>query len=274
MTERVLNSLTSIREKTSFVPKVAITLGSGLGNFAKNIRVEAEIPYKEIPGFPVSTAPGHDGRYILGYVENVPVVCMKGRIHYYEGYSMEEVVMPLRVMAGMGADTLVLTNASGGINERFSVGSLVCIIDQIASFVPNPLIGKNDPEEGPRFHDMSEVYDMELRGLLKKAAEEESLLLDEGVYCQLTGPSFETPAEIRMLKTIGADMVGMSTAVEANVARHIGMRVAGVSLISNLASGISKFKLSEEDVILAGKEAEPKFERLIKTFIKKIGEEA
>ena len=274
MIERVRNSLTSIREKTSFVPKVALTLGSGLGNFAGNIRVETEIPYKEIPGFPVSTAPGHDGRFILGFVEDVPVICMKGRIHYYEGYTMEEVVMPLRVMAGMGADTLVLTNAAGGINEHFSIGSLVMITDQIASFVPNPLIGKNDPEEGPRFHDMSEVYDKELRRLLKEAAGEESLSLEEGVYCQLTGPSFETPAEIRMLKTIGADMVGMSTAVEANVARHIGLRVAGVSLISNMASGISEVKLSEEDVILAGKEAEPKFERLIKTFIRKIGEEA
>ena len=274
MIERVRNSLTSIREKTSFVPKVALTLGSGLGNFAGNIRVETEIPYKEIPGFPVSTAPGHDGRFILGFVEDVPVICMKGRIHYYEGYTMEEVVMPLRVMAGMGADTLVLTNAAGGINEHFSIGSLVMITDQIASFVPNPLIGKNDSEEGPRFHDMSEVYDKELRRLLKEAAGEESLSLEEGVYCQLTGPSFETPAEIRMLKTIGADMVGMSTAVEANVARHIGLRVAGVSLISNMASGISEVKLSEEDVILAGKEAEPKFERLIKTFIRKIGEEA
>ncbi len=273
MNAQVQQALSYIRSKTDFVPEIAITLGSGLGSYASEIRIECEIPYSEIPEFPVSTVAGHDGRFIMGYVGEVPVICMKGRVHLYEGYTVEEVVRPVRIMHAMGAKILFLTNASGGINASYRAGSLSMITDHISSFVTNPLIGKNDEEEGVRFPDMSEVYDKTLRTVLSNAAEEEQIDLKEGVYVQLTGPSFETPAEIRMLKAVGADMVGMSTVVEAITARHCGMRVCGVSLISNLASGISPDPLSHEEVAQAGILAEPVFKRLVSRAVKMMGEQ-
>lgn len=269
--QRIEDIVSVIRGRTAFVPKVAMTLGSGLGGYGEQLRIEEEIPYAALPGFPRSTAPGHAGRFLLGYAEGTPVVCMQGRVHYYEGYSMEEVVLPLRVMRALGAEILFLTNAAGGINPAYSPGDLAMLTDHIACFVPNPLIGPNDAGEGVRFPDMSCVYDRELRKLLRRAAAETGTELKEGVYAQLSGPSYETPAEIRMLRTLGADLVGMSTAVEAIAARHAGMRVCGVSLVSNLAAGISKNLLTEEEVIEAGSAAAGKFTGLVSRAIGLMG---
>ncbi len=273
MNDVIAKQLAAVREVTDFVPRVALTLGSGLGGFADEIDVVCEIPYASLPEFPVSTAPGHVGKFILGYLKNpqntvsVPVVCMQGRVHLYEGYRPDQVVNPLRLMHAMGAEILFLTNASGGMGEGFHAGTLAMVTDHISSFVPNPLIGPNDADEGVRFPDMTHTYDPELRKILQAAADAHGITLMQGVYCQLTGPSFETPAEIRMLKSLGADMVGMSTVVEAIVARHCGMRICCVSLIANLAAGISKNPLTEEEVIEAGREAAPKFTTLVKEAI-------
>ncbi len=267
--KKVKDCVSAIRKVTDFKPRVAITLGSGLGNYADNIKVECEISYSEIPGFPVSTVPGHAGKFIFGYVENVPVVCMKGRVHYYEGYDISDVVLPARVMRLLGAEILFLTNASGGINYKFDCGNLMLIKDQISCFVPNPLMGPNIDEFGTRFPDMSEVYDKELSKIIREAALENKIPLKEGVYAQLTGPSFESPAEIRMLRTLGADAVGMSTVVEAIAARHMGMRVCGVSCISNLAAGMLPEPLSHEDVQKAADIAGPMFEKLVTECVKK-----
>lgn len=259
-----------IRERTDFVPRVALTLGSGLGNFADNIKVECEIPYQDLPGFPISTVAGHDGRFIMGYVGEVPVICMKGRVHYYEGYTMDQVVLPARVMRALGAEILFLTNAAGGTKDGWYPGQLAMITDHISCFVRNPLIGPNDEDEGVRFPDMSNVYDKDLQDLLRKAATENDIPMDTGVYVQLTGPSFETPAEIRMIKALGGDLVGMSTVVEAIVARHMGMRVCAVSLVSNLAAGISPVPLSHKDVSEAGEKAAPLFTRLVTSAIEQM----
>lgn len=270
MNQRVNEIAAVIRKKTDFVPRVALTLGSGLGNFADNIKVVCEISYKELPGFPVSTVTGHDGRFIMGYVGDVPVICMKGRVHFYEGYPMDQVVLPARVMHALGAQILFLTNAAGGTKDGWYPGQLAMITDHIACFVQNPLIGPNDDEEGVRFPDMSAVYDKELQEVLQKTAAENHIPLDTGVYVQLTGPSFETPAEIRMIKALGGDLVGMSTVVEAIAARHMGMRVCAVSLVSNLAAGISKVPLSHKDVSEAGEKAAPLFTKLVSEAIAKM----
>lgn len=270
MNSKVTEIVGVIRERTDFVPKVALTLGSGLGNFADQIQVACEISYKDLPGFPVSTVAGHDGKFIMGYVGEVPVICMKGRVHYYEGYPMEQVVLPARVMHALGAEILFLTNAAGGTKENWRPGQLAMITDHIACFVRNPLIGPNDDDEGVRFPDMSEVYDKELQALLMSTAQENNIPLDTGCYVQLTGPSFETPAEIRMIKALGGDLVGMSTVVEAIVARHMGMRVCGVSLVSNLAAGISPVPLSHKDVSEAGEKAAPMFTRLVASAIERM----
>ncbi|MBP3218233.1 MAG: purine-nucleoside phosphorylase [Lachnospiraceae bacterium] len=269
MKDNIYTALKYIREKTDFVPRVGMTLGSGLGNFADKVNKVCEIPFDEIPEFPVSTVPGHEGKFVLGYIGTVPVMCMKGRVHYYEGYDMDQVVMPARIMHSLGAQIMLLTNAAGGIKDDYYPGALALITDHVSLFVKNPLIGPNDADEGVRFQDMSCPYDLELRRCVQKAAEEEGIELKEGVYAQLTGPSFETPAEIRFLRTCGVDLVGMSTVVETIVARHMGMRVVGISLVSNLASGLSHNALSHEEVQVAGKQAEEKFSRLVYTAIQK-----
>ena len=248
---------------TDFKPRLGIVLGSGLGDYAENIRVEVEIPYGEIEGFPVSTVSGHDGRFILGYLGELPVICMKGRVHYYEGYPISDVVLPIRLMRLLGAEILFLTNAAGGINSSFKPGDLMLITDHISVFAPNPLIGANLEELGVRFPDMSHIYDAGLQEAIRQAAEETSVSLREGVYAQLTGPSYETPAEIRMLRTLGCDAVGMSTAVEAIAARHCGMRVCGISCISNLAAGMSAEALNHQEVQQAADSAAPAFKRLL-----------
>ena len=255
---------------TDFVPRVGLILGSGLGGYARNMRVVQEIPYGDIPGFPVSTVQGHDGRFLLGYIGNVPAVVMKGRVHYYEGYSMEQVVLPVRLMKKMGIEVLFLTNASGGINRKFHVGDFMMITDQISSFAPSPLIGENVSELGERFPDMTHIYDTELQDLIRRTAEGEKIALQEGVHLQTTGPNFESPAEIRMYAVLGADAVGMSTACEAIAARHAGIRVCGISCVSNMASGISEEELSHLDVQAVADRRAGEFERLVTKCIEKI----
>ena len=268
MRKNVRECLTYIRSITDFVPKAALVLGSGLGGFTEKLdSIVCEIPYSDIPGFPVSTVSGHAGKFIMGYVEDVPLICMSGRVHYYEGYAPEEVVLPLRVMHALGAEFLFLTNAAGGISSDLKPGSLVLLCDHISLFIPNPLIGENDPDEGERFPDMSEVYDPKLRELVEKAASEADVRLESGVYCQLSGPSYETPAEIRLLKGFGADVVGMSTVMEAITAHHAGMKVCAISFVSNMAAGINTHALSHEEVKEAGIQAAPRFTRLVRAAI-------
>lgn len=260
-----------VRKKTDFVPKVAIVLGSGLGDFAKRIQVADTVSYSDIEGFPVSTVPGHAGQFIFGYVGEVPVVCMKGRVHYYEGYDISDVVLPIRLMKLLGAEYLFLTNASGGINTSFHAGDLMLITDHISCFAPNPLIGANIEALGTRFPDMSRVYDRQLQDILRETARELGIYLQEGVYVQLTGPSFEAPAEIRMLRTLGADAVGMSTVVEAIAANHMGMKICGISCVCNLAAGMSQGSLNHEEVQEAADKAAPLFSGLLMEAVKKFG---
>ena len=269
--ERLLFYVEEIRKKTDFVPEVAIVLGSGLGDFAKNIKVEAVVGYGDLEGFPVSTAPGHAGQFIFSTLNGVKVVCMKGRIHYYEGYDMSEVVLPLRVMHLLGAETVIITNAVGCMNENFSVGSFMVVRDCIASFVPSPLIGPNIDELGPRFPDMSEIYSKDLISKVLKIGEEQGIEVNEGIFIQLTGPQYETASEIRMYKALGADCCGMSSAVEAITAAHMGMKVCGISCITNMCTGISKTKLSGEEVIEIANKVSGDFEKLVKKLVEKLG---
>lgn len=261
--QKVLDCYESIKERIPFTPKVALVLGSGLGNYADTMDVKAEIDYSEVKDFPVSTVPGHAGKFIFGYVGDVPVVCMKGRVHYYEGYPISDVVLPVRLMKMMGAEILFLTNASGGINPSFGAGDFMLIEDHISCFAPNPLIGANIDEFGVRFPDMSTVYDKELQDKIKQAAHVNSIDLKKGIYVQLTGPSFESPAEIKMLRTLGADAVGMSTVVEAIVANHMGMKICGISCVANLAAGMTENPLTHEEVQAAADEAAPLFKKLV-----------
>ena len=246
-------------------------LGSGLGDYADGIKVEAAVDYADIDGFPVSTVTGHRGRFVFGYVKNVPVVIMQGRVHYYEGYPITDVVLPARLMKMMGAKILFLTNASGGINPAFHAGSLMLIRDHISLFAPNPLIGPNIDELGTRFPDMSHVYDEDLQEIIRGTAKENDIELFEGVYAQLTGPSFESPAEIQMLHKMGASAVGMSTVVEAIAANHMGMKICGVSCVSNLAAGMNSAPLTHEEVQEAANAVAPKFEKLLVESITKFG---
>ncbi len=267
--EKLLKCKEAVRKITDFEPEVALVLGSGLGGFADNIRIETEIPYSTIEGFPVSTVPGHDGRFIFGYLGDKKVVCMKGRVHYYEGYDISDVVLPARLMGLLGAKVLFLTNAAGGLGEGFNAGDLMLITDHISVFVPNPLIGANFDELGPRFPDMSDVYKKDLQEIIKNVAKENNIPLQEGVYAQLTGPSYESPAEIKMLGTLGASAVGMSTVVEAIAANHMGLNVCGVSCISNLAAGINEAPLSHKEVQEAADKTAPLFTRLVSESIKR-----
>ena len=267
--EKLLKCYNSVRNKVTFEPKVAIVLGSGLGNFADSIQIVEELPYGDIEDFPVSTVPGHAGKFIFGYLGEVPVVCMKGRVHYYEGYPIEDVVLPARLMKMMGAEILFLTNASGGVNDTFHAGDLMMITDHISCFVPNPLIGPNIEELGTRFPDMSSVYDKELQKILRQTAQENNIPMKEGIYLQLTGPSFESPAEIRMVRTLGADAVGMSTVVEAIAANHMGMRICGISCVCNLAAGMTENPLTHEEVQEAANKTAPLFTKLVAESVKK-----
>ena len=269
--ERIEQCYDAIQAKIPHQPKVALTLGSGLGGFAYDLEDKIIVPYREINAFPVSTVSGHRGQFVFGYMEDVPVIAMQGRIHFYEGYSMEDVVLPIRIMRRMGADILFLTNAAGGLNTDFNAGDLMMITDQIASFVPSPLIGSNLETLGTRFPDMSEIYDKELRQILRDVSAENDIDLREGVYVQFSGPNYETPAEVRMAKLLGGDAVGMSTACEAIAGNHCGYRICGISCITNLASGLSDKPLSHEEVKQAGLDAGPRFKKLVRESIIRMG---
>ncbi|MBQ2445783.1 MAG: purine-nucleoside phosphorylase [Oscillospiraceae bacterium] len=270
--EKLLNCLACVRAKTDFVPDVALILGSGLGALADEIDAVATIDYHEIEGFPVSTVVGHKGRFVFGYFGNTKVVIMQGRVHYYEGYSREDILLPTRLMILMGAKALFLTNAAGGVNRSFQAGDFMLITDHIMTLFPNPLLGANMDELGPRFPDMSEVYDKKLCGIIRDTAARLDTPLHEGVYCQLTGPTFETPAEVRLLTALGVDAVGMSTASEAVAARHAGIKVCGISCITNQAAGISPNPLSHEEVFETGNRVAPLFRELVKESIIAMGE--
>lgn len=269
--DKLVRCYESVRKQVDFTPEVALVLGSGLGDYAGGIRVEATLDYRDIEGFPVSTVAGHAGRFIFGYVGSVPVVCMQGRVHYYEGYPMSDVVLPTRLMKLMGAKVLFLTNAAGGVQLGMRAGDLMLITGQIASFVPSPLVGANIDELGPRFPDMSEIYNRDLIMLARRCAAELSIDLKEGTYVQFTGPAYESPQEVAMARTLGGDAVGMSTACEAVAANHMGMRIVGISCISNLACGISPVPLSHKEVQETADRVAEKFQALVTKIIEEIG---
>ncbi len=269
--DKLMKCYECYKQKIDFTPDMALVLGSGLGDFADTMKVEAVLEYKDIEGFPVSTAPGHKGRFVFGYVNDTKIVAMQGRVHYYEGYDMTDVVLPIRLMKLMGASTLFLTNASGGINDDFNAGDLMLITDQISQFVPSPLRGENIKELGVRFPDMSHIYNDNLQKLAKESASKLGMELREGVYIQTPGPNYESPAEIRMAKTLGADAVGMSTACEAIAGNHMGMDIIGISCIANLAAGISPNPLTEEEVLEAGRKVAKKFTALVTEIISNVG---
>ncbi|MBP3326272.1 MAG: purine-nucleoside phosphorylase [Coprococcus sp.] len=256
-----------IKEKTNIIPKAGIVLGSGLGDAYSCVKDATYIPYSDIPGFPTSTVAGHAGRFVLGYIEEVPVILMQGRVHYYEGYSMEAVVLPVRIMGMLGIDTLLLTNAAGGIAETLLPGDIMIIEDHISSFITSPLIGANDETLGVRFPDMTQVYDREYIDILKDAFHHQKMDIKQGVYIQVSGPQYETPAEIRMYKKLGADAVGMSTVCEAIAARHMGIKVAGLSSICNKAAGLGG-ELSHTDIIDMSRQMSDKLIKIMIYFMK------
>lgn len=268
--EKVELCFKQIRAKIGFVPKVAIVLGSGLGALADVIQVVDTIDYSEIQGFPVSTVDGHKGRFVFGYIQETPVVIMQGRVHFYEGYEISDVVLPIRVMRKLGADILFLTNSAGGLNTMYRPGDFMMITDHIGSFMPSPLIGENVEEWGKRFPSMENIYDAQLCEFIRQSARECNVPLREGVYVQMKGPQYETSAEVRMCQLLGGDAVGMSTAIEAVAGRHMGMRVCGLSCISNMACGISKTPLNHMDVTEVGEKMAPLFRLLVYKAISKM----
>jgi len=261
--------MVKINEATEFIkkiysqqPSVGIVLGSGLASFTKEIKIEKEIPYGDIPHFPVSTVEGHSGKLIFGELGGKKVVAMAGRFHYYEGYSSEQIVFPIRVMKYLGIDTLLLSNAAGGVNPEFKVGDLMIITDHISQLAPNPLIGKNYKELGPRFPDMSEPYKKSLIQKAKDIAAEKNIKLREGVYVAVTGPTFETRAEYRMIHTLGGDVVGMSTVQEVITAVHMGLPVFAMSVVTDVGIREEENVITHEEVLQAAKDAEPAFAAL------------
>lgn len=256
------------KTKISFQPEIALVLGSGLGAFAEKIDVVETLDYASIPQFPVSTVAGHAGRFVFGYCDGVPIAVMQGRVHMYEGYAPEDAVLPIRLLHLLGAKILFLTNAAGGIRHGMKAGEFMMITDQISSFVPSPLRGANIDSLGVRFPDMSAIYSKRLQKIIRKIAVNANIPLHEGVYVQTAGPAYESPAEIRMYRMLGADAVGMSTAIEAIAARHCGMEICGISCISNLAAGISPTPLCHEEVKAAGDAAAPMFEKLVRESIR------
>lgn len=257
--EKVQQAASFLQQKTSYRPKVGLILGSGLGDYGDTLTEGVTVPYQEIPHFPVSTVEGHKGQFVI----TPDVICMQGRFHFYEGYDMADVVMPVRLMALLGVKTLVLTNAAGGVNVDFAEGTLMLITDHINLMGQNPLRGQNLDVLGPRFPDMSFCYTPALRQLARDVAKEQGIDLKEGVYCGFSGPSYETPAEVRMARLLGGDAVGMSTVPEAIVATHAGLWVLGISCITNPAAGVSERALNHEEVIAVTKRVKADFVRLI-----------
>jgi purine-nucleoside phosphorylase len=250
--EQVAEAVAFIRGKSKLEPKIGLVLGSGLGAFAKSLERATTIPYGQIPHFPPSTAIGHNGEMILGHCQGVRVVVMSGRVHHYEGYTLQQVVFPVRVLGKLGVDILIMTNAAGSVNVNYKPGELMLIEDHINYMGGNPLIGENLDELGPRFFDMTEPYDAELRAIAEKACRNVGLPVRKGVYIAFGGPSYETPAEIRMSRAMGADAVGMSTVPEVIAARHMGIRVLGISCITNMAAGVLKQALDYREVLEIG----------------------
>ena len=268
--EKLTKCFECVQQKITFKPEIALILGSGLGDYADTMEVVETLDYHDIEGFPVSTVPGLKGRFVFGYAGGVPIVAMQGRVHFYEGYKPQDVVLPIRLMKLMGAKVLFLTNAAGGINRSFNAGDFMLITDQISMSVPSPLIGENIDELGVRFPDMSEVYSRRLRKIIENSAVTAGVPLRKGVYIQTTGPQYETPAEIRAYERLGADAVGMSTAIEAIAARHAGMEICGISCISNLAAGISVNPLTHAEVQETADRVAPLFKKLVTQAIKDI----
>ena len=268
--EKLQKCYKSVKEKISFEPKIGLILGSGLGDYADQIDIVETLNYSDIEGFPSSTVVGHKGRFVFGYVDKVPVVIMQGRVHYYEGYPMTDVVLPIRLMGLLGVEKVLLTNAAGGVNFDFHPGDFMLITDHITTMIPSPLIGENMEELGTRFPDMSEVYDQELNKKIVAAAKNLSIDLKEGVYMQFTGPAYETPVEIRMCRALGGDAAGMSTACEAVAAHHMGIKVCGISCITNLAAGMSKEKLSHTEVQETADRVATQFKELITKIVVEI----
>jgi purine-nucleoside phosphorylase len=258
----------AVRARSALKPRVALVLGSGLGGLADTIEDPVAIPFAELPGWPAASAPGHSGRLLLGHLEGVPVACLQGRLHMYEGLSALQVVEPALLMGRLGARTLLLTNAAGGVNRAFDAGTLMLLSDHLNLTGRTPLIGPNDDAVGPRFLDLTAVYDPELRARLRTAAEAAGVTLQEGVYAGLLGPTYETPAEVRMLRVLGADAVGMSTVMEAIGARWAGMRVVAISLITNKGAGISPTPLTHDEVLEAANVAGPRLARVIRGFVR------
>lgn len=270
--EKLIKCTNAVKSRITFQPEVALILGSGLGDYAAEMEVIETVEYADIEGFPVSTVAGHQGRFLFGYVKGVPVVAMQGRVHYYEGYEMSDVVLPTRLMGLLGVKTIILTNAAGGVSVNFRPGTLMMITDHISTAVPSPLIGPNLEKLGTRFPDMSEIYNKELREIIRQAGLNVNVSVDQGVYMQLTGPNYETPAEIRMCRILGADAVGMSTACEAMAANHMGMKVCGISCITNLAAGMSSQPLNHKEVQEVADRVSADFKRLVTETIRLIGE--
>lgn len=268
--EKLMKCFECVQQKITFKPEIALILGSGLGDYADTMEVVETLDYHDIEGFPVSTVPGHKGRFVFGYAGGVPIVAMQGRVHFYEGYKPQDVVLPIRLMKLMGSKVLFLTNAAGGINRSFNAGDFMLITDQISMSVPSPLIGENIDELGVRFPDMSEVYSRRLRKIIENSAVTAGVPLRRGVYIQTTGPQYETPAEIRAYERLGADAVGMSTAIEAIAARHAGMEICGISCISNLAAGISVNPLTHAEVQETADRVAPLFKKLVTQAIRDI----
>ena len=269
--DKLRNCYDSIKGKIPFEPKVALVLGSGLGDYAEQLEIQGTIDYHDIEGFPVSTVPGHKGRFVFARINEVPAVLMQGRVHYYEGYPMSDVVLPVRLMKLMGAEILFLTNAAGGVNYDYGAGEFMLIKDLISCFVPSPLVGPYLEELGPRFPDMSHIYDEDLRDIIRSTALELGIRIQEGVYVQLTGPAYESPHEVKMCRILGGDAVGMSTACEAVAANHMGMKICGISCISNLACGMTDVPLSHKEVQEASDKMAPLFKKLVSESIRKLG---
>ncbi|MBX7116763.1 MAG: purine-nucleoside phosphorylase [Myxococcaceae bacterium] len=268
---KVTECVDAIAERThGFAPKVAVILGSGLGEFADSFEEKQVIPYFELPHFPSSSVQGHAGRLVLGKIEGQKVAAMQGRVHFYEGYAPWQVAFPTRVLCAMKINALVVTNAAGGINLSFKVGDLMTITDHLNLTGWNPLVGSNDERFGPRFPDLSRIYDPALQKLLGACAAQDGVTLRQGVYVGLSGPSYETPAEIRMLRQMGADAVGMSTVPEVITAAHMGVKVAGISCITNLAAGIGDAPLSHAEVSETADKVKPVFGRLLRRFLPKV----
>ena len=270
LTTRIDNAVSYIRTRTDAEPTFGMILGSGLGDFAETLEDRLVIPFTDIPDFPAATVPGHAGALVFGRKHGHSIVCLQGRIHYYEGHPMSLLAMPVRILAKLGVKTLVLTNAAGGVNTAYRPGDLMLITDHINFSGGNPLIGPHEPEFGPRFPDVTDLYSSNLRLKIKLAAVEAGITLRQGVYMMFSGPSYETPAEVRMARILGADAVGMSTAPEAIVAAQCGIKCLGISCITNLAAGVSPNKLSHQEVMETAAMAHDRFHSLLELILKTV----